>query len=201
MAGRKSHAIARAGMQLVHEERRIFGALNVEENLVLAGLTAEKRWPLARIYEMQAVAVGFDVVFPEPDRASPREAVKHFRNIDQGTRELLAHLPSNDDVFAQTIGEGKVVLGQSGTHTGNTRASGQHPETGIATIFTAVTLSVGVATWSFSELKFQADMGILLTFMFMINMLMAMTLLPALAVMLDVLIPRRRPVRTPLLSH
>jgi uncharacterized protein len=74
-------------------------------------------------------------------------------------------------------------------------------ETGIATIFTAVTLSVGVATWSFSELKFQADMGLLLTFMFMINMLMAMTLLPALAVMLDVLIPRRRPVRTPLLSH
>ena len=65
----------------------------------------------------------------------------------------------------------------------------------------ALTLSVGVATWSFSELKFQADMGLLLTFMFMINMLMAMTLLPALAVMLDVLIPRRRPVRAPLLSH
>ncbi len=74
-------------------------------------------------------------------------------------------------------------------------------ETGIATIFTALTLSVGVATWSFSELKFQADMGLLLTFMFMVNMLMAMTLLPALAVMLDVLIPRRHPVRTPLLSH
>lgn len=74
-------------------------------------------------------------------------------------------------------------------------------ETGIATVFTALTLSVGVATWSFSELKFQADMGLLLTFMFMVNMLMAMTLLPALAVMLDVLIPRRRPVRAPLLSH
>ena len=52
IAGRKSHAIARAGMQLVHEERRIFGSLNVEENLVLAGLTAPKKWPLARIYEM-----------------------------------------------------------------------------------------------------------------------------------------------------
>jgi branched-chain amino acid transport system ATP-binding protein len=36
LAGRKSHAIARAGMQLVHEERRIFSSLNVEENLVLA---------------------------------------------------------------------------------------------------------------------------------------------------------------------
>ena len=52
IAGQKSHAIARAGMQLVHEDRRIFGSLNVEENLVLAGLTAPKRWPLDRVYEM-----------------------------------------------------------------------------------------------------------------------------------------------------
>src|SRR5690242_8056452 len=52
IAGMKSHAIARAGVQLVHEERRIFGSLTVEENLVLAGLTAPKRWPLGRIYEI-----------------------------------------------------------------------------------------------------------------------------------------------------
>jgi branched-chain amino acid transport system ATP-binding protein len=52
MAGRKSHAIAMAGMQLVHEDRRIFGSLDVEENLVLAGLTARGRWPLDRVYEM-----------------------------------------------------------------------------------------------------------------------------------------------------
>ncbi len=52
LAGRKSHAIARAGIQLVHEERRIFGSLNVEENLILAGLTAPTRWPLERIYAM-----------------------------------------------------------------------------------------------------------------------------------------------------
>ena len=52
MAGRKSHAIARAGMQLVHEERRIFGSLSVEENIILAGITAPKRWPLERVYEM-----------------------------------------------------------------------------------------------------------------------------------------------------
>ncbi len=74
-------------------------------------------------------------------------------------------------------------------------------ETGNATIFTALTLSIGVATWSFSALKFQADMGMLLTFMFMVNMVMAITLLPALAVMIDVLIPRRRPVRAPFLVH
>jgi branched-chain amino acid transport system ATP-binding protein len=52
VAGRKSHAIAKAGMQLVHEDRRIFGSLDVEENLVLAGLTAANRWSLERIYEM-----------------------------------------------------------------------------------------------------------------------------------------------------
>jgi branched-chain amino acid transport system ATP-binding protein len=52
VAGQKSHAIARAGMQLVPEDRRIFGSLNVEENLVLAGLSAPQRWPVERIYEM-----------------------------------------------------------------------------------------------------------------------------------------------------
>jgi branched-chain amino acid transport system ATP-binding protein len=52
IAGKKSHTIAQAGMQLVHEDRRIFGSLNVEENLVLAGLSAENKWPLDRIYEM-----------------------------------------------------------------------------------------------------------------------------------------------------
>ncbi|KRE03107.1 ABC transporter ATP-binding protein [Bosea sp. Root670] len=52
IAGRKSHMIARAGMQLVHEDRRIFGSLNVEENLVLAGLTAKGRWPLDRVYKI-----------------------------------------------------------------------------------------------------------------------------------------------------
>ena len=54
LAGRRSHAIARAGMQLVHEERRVFGSLDVEENIVLAGLTAPKdrRWPIERIWKM-----------------------------------------------------------------------------------------------------------------------------------------------------
>ncbi len=75
-------------------------------------------------------------------------------------------------------------------------------EVGTATIFTAITLAVGVATWSFSALKFQADMGKLLAFMFMVNMVMAMTVLPAFAVWLERLSPRRGPVRGPgLPSH
>ncbi|MEO8057029.1 MAG: efflux RND transporter permease subunit [Burkholderiales bacterium] len=75
-------------------------------------------------------------------------------------------------------------------------------EVGTATIFTAITLAIGVATWSFSQLKFQADMGKLLAFMFMVNMVMAMTALPALATWLERLFPRRKPVLTSgLLQH
>jgi uncharacterized protein len=74
-------------------------------------------------------------------------------------------------------------------------------EVGVATVFTAVTLSVGVATWSLSALKFQSDMGMLLTFMFMVNMIMAITLLPALAVTIDLLIPRKGPVKAPMMAH
>jgi predicted RND superfamily exporter protein len=53
--------------------------------------------------------------------------------------------------------------------------------TGKAVGFTGLTLAIGVATWIWSPIKFQADMGILLTFMFIWNMLGAMILIPALA--------------------
>ncbi|MBC3935907.1 efflux RND transporter permease subunit [Undibacterium rugosum] len=73
---------------------------------------------------------------------------------------------------------------------------------GMATIFTGLTLAIGVATWSFSPLKFQADMGKLLSFMFVTNLVMALTALPALVVLLEKLFPRRSPVRAPgLFAH
>ncbi|MCU0303740.1 MAG: MMPL family transporter [Thermoanaerobaculales bacterium] len=53
--------------------------------------------------------------------------------------------------------------------------------TGNGVVFTGITLAVGVATWIFAPIKFQADMGILLTFMFLVNMAGAIILLPALA--------------------
>lgn len=56
--------------------------------------------------------------------------------------------------------------------------------TGRAVAFTGLTLAIGVGTWVFSPIKFQADMGILLTFMFLLNMLGALVLLPALAYLL-----------------
>jgi predicted RND superfamily exporter protein len=53
--------------------------------------------------------------------------------------------------------------------------------TGRVVVFTGLTLSLGVVTWVFSPIKFQADMGVLLTFMFLCNMLVALILVPALA--------------------
>jgi predicted RND superfamily exporter protein len=58
-------------------------------------------------------------------------------------------------------------------------------------MFTGFTLAVGVSTWAFSPLKFQADMGLLLSFMFLINMVGAVTLLPALIAALEYLFPRK----------
>jgi len=60
--------------------------------------------------------------------------------------------------------------------------------TGKVVMLTGVTLAVGVATWAWSPIKFQADMGVLLAFMFVGNMIAALVLLPALAHFL--LVPR-----------
>jgi len=57
-------------------------------------------------------------------------------------------------------------------------------ERGSAVLITGVTLAIGVSTWFFSDLKFQVDMGILLTFMFLVNMLASVIVLPALAAFL-----------------
>nr|WP_136250977.1 MMPL family transporter [Ningiella ruwaisensis] len=59
-------------------------------------------------------------------------------------------------------------------------------QTGKAVAFTGVTLAIGVATWVFSPIKFQSDMGLLLTFMFIWNMLGALTLIPAIAWLLRI---------------
>ncbi len=53
--------------------------------------------------------------------------------------------------------------------------------TGYGVLFTGLTLAMGVSTWVFSPLKFQADMGLLLGFLFLMNMIGALVLLPALA--------------------
>jgi predicted RND superfamily exporter protein len=62
---------------------------------------------------------------------------------------------------------------------------------GVAVVFTGLTLSIGVSSWAFSGLKLQADMGLLLSFMFLVNMIAAIFFLPAFAVILDRIFPRK----------
>jgi adenylate cyclase len=108
-----------------------------------ASLSALGQWPwprtmvadlLDRLYEMQSAAIGFDIVFPESDRTSPKEIIKQLRSLDDETRQRVAELPSNDVIFADAINRGTVVLGQSGTHAANTSPSEHLPATGFAII-------------------------------------------------------------------
>jgi uncharacterized protein len=67
--------------------------------------------------------------------------------------------------------------------------------TGKVVALVGVTLAAGVVTWAWSPIKFQADMGILLTFMFLWNMIGALVLIPALSHLL-----LRKPAATPALG-
>jgi adenylate cyclase len=70
---------------------------------------------ITKLREAGAVAVGFDVLFAEPDRMSPAIAAKSFRDLDAETRDKLAALPSNDTIFAEAIKKaGNIVVGQTG---------------------------------------------------------------------------------------
>jgi adenylate cyclase len=70
---------------------------------------------VTRITQLGAVAIGFDVIFAEPDRMSPAIAEHSFRGIDDETRAKLDSLPSNDDVLADAIKHSRVVVGETGT--------------------------------------------------------------------------------------
>jgi predicted RND superfamily exporter protein len=67
-------------------------------------------------------------------------------------------------------------------------------QTGSSIVFTGLALAIGVGMWTFSDLKFQADMGLLLTFMFLVNMLAAIVILPAMARWFFHHHTRRRPI-------
>jgi predicted RND superfamily exporter protein len=74
--------------------------------------------------------------------------------------------------------------------------------TGKVVALVGITLAAGVITWAFSPIKFQADMGILLTFMFLWNMLGALVLIPALShFLLPTEVVRRRRVARVASSH
>jgi adenylate cyclase len=88
---------------------------------------------VTRLAELGVVAIGFDIVFAEPDRMSPSIAATSFRNLDDDTRNKLRTLPSNDEVFAQAIRRSRVVVGQAGSATAAPRSEAEAAlQTGFA---------------------------------------------------------------------
>ncbi|HZP09245.1 CHASE2 domain-containing protein, partial [Methyloceanibacter sp.] len=70
-----------------------------------------------------AAAIGFDMAFPEPDRLSPANALRYWPESEALTslKEEIAKLPSNDQVFAEAIAKGPVVLGFISTPEGTSQ--------------------------------------------------------------------------------
>ena len=98
-------------------------------------------WPRTRVAElvskltqMGAAAIGFDIVFAEPDRMSPGLAADSFAGLDDETRAKLRALPSNDAVLADAIKHSRVVLGESGLPFKNAKPKGAPPSAGIAAL-------------------------------------------------------------------
>jgi adenylate cyclase len=99
-------------------------------------------WPRTRVAELcrklidaGAALIAFDVVFAEPDRLSPPVLAESLPNLADAVRAELRSMPSNDDVLAAVLAEGRVILGQTAagapaTWTGN----GPPPQTGIAVV-------------------------------------------------------------------
>jgi adenylate cyclase len=90
-----------------------------------ASLAAIGQWPwprtlladlVVKLFRAGAVAVGFDMVFAEPDRMSPPLYARSAPGLPTAVIEMLAGLPSNDDVLAEVFRQTRVVLGRSGTH-------------------------------------------------------------------------------------
>ena len=87
-----------------------------------------------RLKGLDAAAIAFDVIFPEPDRMSPAAVADVFRELDNATRTKLQALPSNDQIFADAMRGSRVVLGVSGLPYQNPQPPQPLPLTGLATL-------------------------------------------------------------------
>ena len=110
-----------------------------EESLANVGQWPWPRTDVARMVdrlrEAGAVAIGFDVVFAEPDRTSPGLYADSLKDVDPEVIEALRGLPSNDQVLARSLRQTRLVLGQSGYHRDLGQAEGRaQPKIPLATI-------------------------------------------------------------------
>jgi predicted RND superfamily exporter protein len=158
----------------------------------------------ARMHEAMTYRVEFTAADTDHSGALSPEELAHF-NESLGTDHGSARLTAQHRILsaADLAGEHRILSAAERFSRQDVNQDGQvsHEEylaghgrvrtlsesyfialktTGIAIFYTALTLAVGVATWIFSDLKIQADMGVMLTFMFILNMIAAIIFLPAL---------------------
>ena len=98
-------------------------------------------WPRTRIADLiinltnnGAVAIGFDVVFSEPDRLNPDLVANQMRYLDDSIRTKLRELPSNDQILSEAIKRSHVVLGETGQPAITSEIDKTLPFTGVATV-------------------------------------------------------------------
>ncbi|MBR0798642.1 adenylate/guanylate cyclase domain-containing protein [Bradyrhizobium jicamae] len=98
-------------------------------------------WPRTAIADiiinltnLGAVAIGFDVVFSEPDRLNPDKVAAQMRFIDEVTRKRLRELPTNDEILSNAIRRSRVVLGETGLAQVRSELDETLPTTGFATL-------------------------------------------------------------------
>ena len=84
-----------------------------------ASLTEFGQWPwprnlLARLVDFAAHAdvhgIGFDILFPDADRLSPENLIRHYGDLPPQLQQTLSVLPSNDAILADSIGNAPVIL-------------------------------------------------------------------------------------------
>jgi adenylate cyclase len=101
-----------------------------------ASLAKLGQWPWPRIRLAQlieatshlgALAVGLDMIMPEPDRLSPSVLIDDRPDLHPALRDELAKLPSNDDILAETLRRVPSVVGRVGMDDGK---NGARPSTG-----------------------------------------------------------------------
>src|SRR4051795_11682882 len=87
---------------------------------------------VTKLTRLQPVAIGFDVLFAEPDRLNPAVAAVTLRNLDEETRAKLRALPSNDDLLAEAMRQSRVALGETGLPDVVAELDKELPVTGLA---------------------------------------------------------------------
>jgi adenylate cyclase len=107
-----------------------------------ASLAQVGQWPWPRnllaqlivnLHQAGAPVIGFDMIFPEPDRMSPSKVADELPGLDEAVRAQLRQLPSHDALFADIMRQGRVVLGR-GTQSVQIARPGDIPAVNIATV-------------------------------------------------------------------